>query len=440
MQDIGEPNEDCLFLNVWTPVCDAKRRPVMVFIHGGGFTIGAGSQDMYDGEVLAQRGDVVVVTFNYRLGVFGFGFFGDLLDSSLGATSNNGLRDQIAALTWVRDNIDGFGGDPENVTIFGESAGAMSIGSLLAIPSARGLFRRAIAQSGAAHHATTRAESTRMTELVLRGVDASAAHPDKLWSASTAELVVAQRACFRETILRGPVGRRLPQAAMTLLPVGDGDLMTDGPFDSIAAGAAAGIDLLVGATADEWNYFLFFVEPNKRRIDAAALSKICEKRLPGRGDEAIALYTRVFGESLPLWRIYAAIESDRMFRIPALRLAEAQSARHAKTFMYHFTFRSPLCEGEMGACHAIEIPFVFGLVDGTFGRAFTGGGADALALAPRVLHAWASFARTGDPSHDGLPAWHPYDTSTRYTMRLGPTCELESAPLEAVRAFWDDVQ
>jgi para-nitrobenzyl esterase len=239
------------------------------------------------------------------------------------------------------------------------------------------------------------------------------------------------------------VGKRLPQGAMTLLPVGDGEFLPDGPFDAIAGGAARGVDVLCGATADEWNYFLFFVEPNKRTVDDAGLKKIFDKRMNGRGQAAIDLYRSALdgpGAPLPAWRIYCAIESDRMFRIPALRLAEACSAHHAGTFMYHFDWKSPLLDGDMGACHAIEIPFVFGTVDGTFGKAFTGGSAAAQVLSDRTLQAWTSFARTGNPSCELLPEWRPYEVGKRETMFLAPRCELVPAPFETVRGFWDPLQ
>ncbi|HEX7476304.1 MAG TPA: carboxylesterase/lipase family protein [Polyangiales bacterium] len=439
MQDLGELSEDCLYLNVWTPAADGAARPVMVWIHGGGFSVGSGGQELYDGAALAERGNLVVVTINYRLGALGFGFFNDLLGGSSDVASNNGMRDQIAALRWVRDNIGNFGGDPQNVTVFGESAGAMSIGSLLAAPEARGLFRRAIAQSGAAHHATTREQASRMAELVLHGVGASASHPERLWNASAAEIVAAQRACWKETILRGPVGRRLPQGSMTLVPVQDDDFLP-APFESVVAGSARGVDLMVGANLDEWNYFLFLVEPKKREIDEAALLKICNKRLEGRAAEAIDLYRSVLGPALPAWKIYCAIEGDRMFRIPALRLAEAQSGCHPNTFMYSFEWPSPLFGGEMGACHAIEIPFAFGTVEGPFGRAFSGGGPEAARLSRYTLDAWASFARTGDPSHERLGRWERFDRQRRTTMRLGATCIAEADPLRRLRPFWESVQ
>jgi para-nitrobenzyl esterase len=440
MQDIPECSEDCLTLNVWTPACDRARRPVMVWIHGGGFTVGAGSQDMYEASMLARRGDVVVVTINYRLGLLGFACLGDLLGGAHDTTANNGLRDQLAALRWVRDNIEAFGGDPENVTIFGESAGGMSVGALLSSPAARGLFRRAVAQSGAAHHTTFREDASRMTELALRGLGIQVSQPERLWSASISEIVTAQRLCFRETILRGPSAKRLPQASMTLLPVSGDDLLPTAPFDAIAAGVAAGIDVMAGANLDEWHYFVFLVEPGKRTLDEAGLLKVCSKRVPARAEEAIRLYRSVFGAELPAWKIFSAIETDRMFRIPAERLVEAQSQHHARSYSYLFDWRSPLMDGEMGSCHALEVPFVFGTVEGTFGRAFTGGGPAAEALSFKMLDAWAAFARTGDPSHEGIGTWHPFDTERRATMRFGATTVLRGATLPELHAFWQPLQ
>lgn len=438
--DISTPDEDCLTLNVWTPACDRRRRAVMVWIHGGSFTVGSGAQGVYDGSMLAEHGDVVVVTLNYRLGALGFSFLRDLLGPAHELASNPGLLDQLAALAWVQRNIDAFGGNPDNVTVFGGSAGAMCIGSLLAVPRAQGLFRRAILQSGAAHHATSRDDASRIAEVLLHRLGVDPNRPDKLWSVPAAAIVMAQRACLRETILRGPRTRRLPQGAMTLIPVGDGELLPDGPFDAIAAGAARGVDLLIGTNEDEWNYFLFLVEADKQELDEATLHKVCEQRLPGRGSEAVALYRSVLGGRLSPAGIYAAIESDRTFRIPVLRLAEAQLAHRGTTFMYRFGFHSPMFGGEMGACHGLETPFVFGTVDGEFGRAFSGGGAQAVDLSRRMRAAWAAFAHTGDPNHEGLPEWRPYEPSRRETMRLAPHCELQSAPLEAVRPFWDGVQ
>ena len=429
--DIGDRSEDCLYLNVWTPAADGARRPVLVWIHGGAFTTGSSAQELYDGADLAARGGVVVVTLNYRLGVLGFGYLRDVLGTDLPA--NLGLRDQLAALEWVRDNIAAFGGDPENVTLFGESAGAMSVGVLLAAPSARGLFRRAIAQSGAAHHVLAPDQASHVAEALLAALGSR----ERLWSAAAEELVVAQRACLEQYVLRGPRGRALRQKGFSLLPVVDGAFLSDDPLASIAAGASRERELLIGVTRDEWNYFVFLNEPDKRDLDEAALLRVFEARLPGLGERARAFYRGLLGSEPPAWAIYSAFESDRTFRIPALRLSDAHAASGGKTFEYLFEYRSPLFRGALGACHALELPFVWGTLRGNFGRALTGAGEDEYALSRRMQEAWLSFARSGDPSCEALGDWPAYEERVHTTMRLGLSCQLASGPLDAFRSFWD---
>jgi para-nitrobenzyl esterase len=441
MPDVGACSEDSLFVNVWTPAIDRAKRPVMVWVHGGGFNSGGSAQQMYDGANLARRGDVVVVTFNYRLGALGFGFLRDLLGPHASRVdANNGLRDQIAALHWVKDNIDAFGGDPDNVTLFGESAGAMSIGALLAAPSARGLFRRAIAQSGAAHHALSREHASQVGERFMQALGASTEQPEALWSASPEAIVAAQRTCSAEVVELGPEGKRLPQTGITLLPVVDGDVLPEYPLDAIAAGCAADVELLIGTNLDEWNYFLFLTDPSKRDIDIPALLKICERRLPGHGAAAVELYRGALGERVPAWKIYTAVETARTFWAPALRLAETQSSQNARTFMYLFDYTSPLFQAEMGACHALEIPFVFGGLATPFGRAFAGEKPAAEQLSRAMLGAWVNFARSGDPSHEVLGNWVPYESQTRHTMRLAENLDLVSDPLKTLRPFWDSLR
>jgi para-nitrobenzyl esterase len=436
MSDVGTCSEDCLFLNVWTPAVDRARRPVMVWIHGGSFNMGSASQPIYDAANLARRGDVVVVSINYRLGAFGFANLRDLLGADAERVdANNGLRDQVAGLRWVQENIAAFGGDPENVTLFGESAGAMSVGCLLAVPSARGLFRRAILQSGAAHHALTREHAAQVGARFLQTLGVSSQAPDALWRASTQQVLVAQRACASVVVEKGPVGKRLPQASMTLMPVVDGDFLPEYPLTAIEAGCAADVELIVGTNLDEWNYFMFLNEPRKRNIDETALHKIIEQRLPGHGARAVALYREVLGAELPPWKIYSAIESDRTFRVPALRLAEAQSKYNPNTFMYLFDYASPLFDGEMGACHALEIPFVFGSMHTQFARTFAGDNAIGAELSDRMLKSWTGFARQGVVSHETL-AWERYEISARRSLRLGARTQLERDPFRALQAFW----
>ncbi|HKP60105.1 MAG TPA: carboxylesterase family protein [Polyangiales bacterium] len=429
--DIGDRSEDCLHLNVWTPAVDRGRRPVMVWIHGGAFTSGSSAQELYDGAELAARGGVVVVTLNYRLGVFGFGYLRRALSADLPA--NVGLLDQLAALEWVRDNIAEFGGDPANVTLFGESAGAMSVSVLLSAARARGLFRRAIAQSGAAHHVLSPDQGSHVADAFVAALGSA----ERAWSASAEELVVAQRACQAQYVLRGPRGRLLRQKGFSLLPVVDGELLTEDPLTAIAAGAARDRELLIGVTLHEWNYFLFLNEPDKRDIDEAALRKIFEARLPGLGQRAIDFYRGLLGHDQPAWSIYSALESDRSFRMPALRLSDAHAADGGKTFAYLFEFRSSLFKGALGACHALEIPFVFGTLSTGFGRALTGATEDAIALSYRMQDAWLAFAKSGNPSCESLGAWPEYDVRDHTTQRLGTRCSLAAGPLDSFRPFWE---
>jgi para-nitrobenzyl esterase len=440
MADVGPRDEDCLFLNVWTPAVDTGRRPVMVWIHGGSFNMGSGSQPMYDAANLALRGNLVVVTINYRLGALGFVHLRELLGGQADrADANNGLRDQVAALRWVHENIAAFGGDPENVTVFGESAGAMSIGCLLAAPSARGLFRRAIAQSGAAHHALTRDHASQVAARFMRALGGTPEQPGVLWRATAEQIVAAQRTCASEVVEKGPAGKRLPQTSVTLMPVVDGDFLPEYPLTAIEAGCAADVELIVGTNLDEWNYFLFLTEPKKRSIDEAALHKICENRIPGHATTAVELYRRTLGAELPAWKIYSAIESDRTFRVPALRLAEAQARHNPRTFMYLFEHGSPLFQDEMGSCHALEIPFVFGAMDTPFARMFAGEAPSAEQLSNLMLDAWTGFARAGDPSHEALGRWLPYDSVTRQTMRFGARTHTQADPFQPLQSFWAEL-
>lgn len=416
-------DEDCLFLNVWTPATDGGRRPVMVWIHGGAFVIGAGSQMLYDGAPLARRGDVVVVTINYRLGVFGFLRHGP-------GTGNEGLLDQIAALEWVRDEIAAFGGDPGNVTIFGESAGAMSVATLLATPRARGLFHRAIAQSGATNVVLPRERAETVAQRIVTGLGLPPGDGAALATLPAARLLEVQRDVFDRSF-RGREG-------LAFAPVVDGTVIPADPDEAVAAGASADVPLLIGTTLEEMKLFSI-MDPAARAMDEATLRMRLADRIPGRGDEAVRVYREARaarGADTSPAELWCAIESDRFFRVPAMRLALAHR-QHAPTFTYLFDWRSPLLGGAFGACHALELPFVFGTLDRGPVAMFAGSGPEADALAERMQDAWLAFARTGTPSTPALGAWPTYDAVRRTTMRFGSVCRLEDAPLEAERRFWD---
>jgi para-nitrobenzyl esterase len=428
--DVGATGEDCLVLNVWTPDTDAMRRPVLVWIHGGGFMIGSASQSLYDGAALAERGDVVVVTLNYRLGCLGFLYPARL--GLEGAVANAGLRDQVTALRWVRENIEAFGGDPANVTIFGESAGGMSVATLLGVPAARGLFRRAIAQSGAVHNvhdpeAAARVSAGFLDELGVSPGESSS----RLRELPVARLLEAQREAL--AALDPPAG------LLPFQPVVDGDFLPRPPLDAVRSGAVAGVSLLIGTTRDEYRLFAF-VDPDAVQLDEAGLTGRLAPRLAGADAAGIVgRYREARRGLLPVDppALYFAIETDRLFRIPAIRLAEAHSQHQRQTFMYRFDWRSPLANGALGACHAIDLPFVFGNHARGQTRTFAGDGPDAGLLAARTMDAWIAFARSGDPGHPGLPDWAAYETALRSTLIFDRECRLERDPEGDERCLWD---
>jgi para-nitrobenzyl esterase len=421
-------SEDCLFLNVWTPGPDDARRPVMVWIHGGAFVTGSGSTPWYDGTSFAARGDVVCVTINYRLGALGFLHLADLGGEAYASSGNLGLLDQVAALTWVRDNIEAFGGDPTNVTVFGESAGAMSIGALLGMPAARGLFSRAIPQSGAANHVSSRDTATGVALDLLDAVGLDRTQVDRLRDLPVEALLAAQ---LKVAAQRG--FGRLPHQ-----PVVDGTVLPESPLDAVTNGSAAGVDLLLGTNVDEMRLFTA-LDPAITSIDEPALlTRADEVFGPGAGAAAIETYrgARPGSGAAEVW---TAVLSDQVFRVPAVRLAERQSA-HAPVHLYLFTWATPAFGGALGSCHALEIPFVFNVLDAPGVSVFTGEAtASARQLALAMHDTWTTFARTGDPNGAGLPPWPPFTPGQRATMVLGEHSTVEEDPAAAELAHWASV-
>jgi para-nitrobenzyl esterase len=427
-------DEDCLYLNVWTPAADTARRPVLVWIHGGGFTIGSGTLPVYDGSHLARRGDVVVVTINYRLGALGWLALPELAERG-DVVLNAGLRDQVAALEWVRSHIHAFGGDPGRVTLFGESAGAMSVGTLLAVPRAHGLFQGAILQSGAAHNVHRPEGAARVTEAFCQELGVSPEDAGALRRASAEELLSAQQRCM----VRLGGGLR----GLTFQPVVDGDLLPRPPIEAARSGEDAAVPALVGTNLDEWRIF-GLGDPALRSLDRGGLLRRLASRLPGAGEqtrrERAEAVVRCYEASRPgaspadLW---LAIESDRWFRRPAAELAEARKSPERRTHAYLFTWPSPAADGALGSCHALEIPFVFGTTGTGVMPRLVGSGEAVTTLSERMQDAWLAFARDGAPGTDALGDWPSYERHSRATMRLGAECELEEAPLEAERRIWD---
>jgi para-nitrobenzyl esterase len=424
--------EDCLTLNVWTPATDGARRPVLVWIHGGAFTIGSGSQRVFDSTTLSRRGDAVIVTINYRLGALGFfRLSGTAVGRDLPTSGNEGLLDQIAALAWVRREITRFGGDPDNVTIFGESAGSIGCSLLLTMPRARGLFHRAILQSGPPTLVGTPALAGRVARGLLEKLGDSGTSAARLRDVPVDAIRRAQAKVILEL--------GLETRGMPFRPCADGDLIPADPMAAIAGGCARDVSVLIGTTRDEMKLFAL-VDPSSLAMDAETLLRRCERNVAGRAQALIDGYRAARsarGEPVTPSELWFAIESDRLFRIASTRLAELQHARQPRTYAYSFTWESPYRGGILGAAHALDIPFVFGTQDRPELAGFTGGGPAARVLAERMQDAWLAFARTGDPAHPGLPAWPAYDGDRRATMLLGARCEVVDAPQEAERRLWD---
>ncbi|PCJ18856.1 MAG: carboxylesterase [Gammaproteobacteria bacterium] len=451
LMGLKEISDDCLYLNIWSPTgnasASAEKRPVMVWIHGGGYFIGSGSQELYKGQHLAVHGDVVVVNINYRLGVVGYGFLSSVLGHEETFSVNNGLLDQVTALQWVQDNIADYGGDPDNVTIFGESAGGMSVGALLGTPKAKGLFHKAIVQSGSADHVTSPASAQPIAQKFLDNMEVSGPKDFyKLFECSIPELLVGQKACLQLSIDRGIRDNRMPMTGMTMVPVVDGTIIPLRPIDAIREGCVKEIPLMAGSNRDEFNLFLhtplFGNEGNadkyRTMTDADLLAKFKDS-LPQDAERALALYYKANPDD-DMSRINAvsAMETDRMFGASTIQLLEAQSQHQKHTYGYELTWQAPGFDGLLGACHVVEVPLMFGLLDGMIGNLFVGNTPEAQALSKNMMSAWAGFARSGTPSA-GFEQWGGFTANQPQVMELGARCGLMDSSSSDKKAFWDSV-
>jgi carboxylesterase type B len=414
--------EDCLTLNIWAPDRGAGNWPVMVWIPGGLFEYhGTGASPWYDGSRFARDG-VVCVTINYRVGAEGFLYLGESEGEA-----NRGLLDQIAALQWVRENIAAFGGDPGNVTIFGESAGALSVGTLLAMPRAEGLFQRAIAQSGAAHHVTSAATARRISQYLAEKLGIAATR--EAFAAVPSDRLIAAQEELRADLQARPDPARWGEVAATMLPwepVVDGELLPARPIDRVQAGAGAGVDLVVGTNTEENRLFLVSSGAIEQITDEALAGAVAAYGLPV--EATLATYRATYPDASP-GDLLAALQTDWYWRVPALRLADAHAEHSPTTYMYEFAWRSPQFDGRLGACHALEIPFVFDtLGEGTEPLL---GPAPPQQLADTMHAAWIAFATSGDPG------WPTYELMRRATMRFDTTSALVDDPRSTERALWD---
>jgi para-nitrobenzyl esterase len=417
--DRHEPaGEDCLVLNVWTAGLGAAgKRPVMVWLHGGAYSNASGSQISFDGTNLARKHDVVVVTLNHRLNVFGFTYLAELGGEKYSDSGNVGMRDIILALQWVRENIASFGGDPANVTIFGQSGGGGKVGTLLAMPAAKGLFHRAIAESPAGLSGLPRDEATKSAELFLARLGLEPAEVDQLQKLPTEQLVSAFIAA---------------RNSLRLEPVIDGRSLSARPYTS-GPQLSANVPLLTGSVETEVTFF-----PNQQLdpIDDADLHarvKQIVHAFDDSVDSLIGVYRKV-RPGISNIDVYLILASDN-FQSEAMAQAEFKAdARYAPVYTYYFTWRSPVREGKLKALHTVEIPFVFDNTD--LAASEVGTGPELHLLADKISDAWVAFARTGNPSHKGLPKWPAFTTSERATMILNTECRVVNDPYgEARRAL-----
>jgi para-nitrobenzyl esterase len=425
-------DEDCLNLNVWTPALDEARRPTMVWIHGGGCVWGSASQRMYNGEAFARDG-AVLVSVNYRLNALGFLYLDEFVEGMEGS-GNLGILDLIAALEWVRDNIASFGGDPDNVTIFGESGGGVCVISLLAAPRARGLFRRAIVQS-ASPTAMTREIAVRTSRRAHEILEVRPGDLEAL-QALPADRIVAAASQVQHEIRS--IFPDLPALPVAIFPVVGDAVCPDVPLAMIQRGAAEGVDLLWGSTLDEfsgvWSSPADGEGADDHGFREASMPDL-EALLPRAKvpvGQMLAAY-RSLSPGASTERLALQVRDDSGFRVPMLTLAAAQHDHHPGIWLYRFDWPSPIANGALGAFHILEIPFVFDqLVEpGLHGPQ------PPKELARTMHQAWINFARCGDPSVAGLPTWPRYEPGALLQMVFNEVSSVGPVLPDAVAHFWD---
>jgi len=408
-------DEDCLFLNVWTPGLSG-RRPVMVWLHGGGFAAGSGGAAMYDGAALARRGDAVIVTVNHRLNVFGYLNLADL--GGHPSSGEAGMLDIVQALAWVAGNIAAFGGDPGNVTIFGESGGGMKVSLLLAMPAAKGLFHRAIIQSGPWLKAVPRETATRFARAFLDHLGAQPGELEKLQTLSAAEIQAAAAAVTPDNSIGG------------FSPSVDGIALPGGPFDPEAPAISQDVPVMIGTNKDEATLFLIG-DTRFGSYTEEDLVKRAKQAAGARAEALIAAARKTFPDYSPS-HLTAAVQTATMFWGDSIKLAERKAAQgRAPVYMYLLAWETPRGRGRLRTPHALEIPLMFDNVETA--RNFVGPGDEPQILADQMSEAWLAFARTGDPATPALPDWPAYDPGRRATMVFDLESKLVEDPYPAMR-------
>ena len=431
--DDGYPGEDCLRVNIWTPgLNDGKKRPVMVWLHGGGYAAGSGQElPSYDGFNLAKKGDAVVVTLNHRLNVLGFldlSAYGDKYAKS----GNAGLLDLVAALQWVNKNIAAFGGDAQNVTIFGQSGGGGKVSTLLATPSAKGLYHKAIVQSGSMLRTMDAKYSRRIGAAVMDELGLKASQIDELQKMPYERLLAAGEKAVAKVKAEVEKENGISTFIFGWAPTVDGDVLPAQPFDPQAPAQSKDVPVMIGTTLHEFTMSTYV--PAFRTITKEKAVEFLKQRYGDRTDDFLAAFEKAY----PGYRPKDLVDVDFVFRPGAVEQARLKAAQQgAPVYMYMFAWESPVLDGMFRSTHCMEIPFAFN--NAVLHASMTGGGAEAQALAEKMSGAWLNFARTGNPNAEGLPQWDAYTEEGGATMFFNNRCEVkhhhDKELLEVVRAF-----
>ncbi|MBU9723022.1 MULTISPECIES: carboxylesterase/lipase family protein [Bacillaceae] len=421
-----EVSEDCLTLNIWAKPPDDTLRPVMVWIHGGGFNFGSGKEDLFHGTSFVTRGDVVVVTFNYRLGPFGFLQLDEFGGEEYGSSGNNGILDQVAALQWINENIEVFGGDPSQVTIFGESAGGRSVSLLLAMPRAQGLFQKAIIQSGALTTFSKSSDATAISEKVLHYLNVNSNELDKL------KTIPPQR--FLEAVRNLKLG-------ISFAPTIDGELIPDYPMKQFESGFSRDVPVIIGTNRDECNFNLVFEESWKKLKDDEIVDKV--SRMVGNYWSEVSPYylNHHQGGKTMLERLIPAMTFNA-FTYSAIEFCNVRERHDAPTWLYRFDWSSPQFEGQLGASHAMEIPFVWNNLDCQSAWRLTGKGEERKLVAEAMHQAWINFAHHSDPSPSPnaktITKWSPYRSTNMPTMIFDVNSREVENPFGQEHIVWEE--
>jgi len=418
---LPQEGEDCLVLNVWTPALgDGRKRPVMVWCHGGGFSSGSGSSPITAGLNLARRGDVVVVTINHRLNVLGFTYLGEPGGPEYSASGDVGMLDIVRALEWVRDNITRFGGDPGTVTVFGQSGGGRKVATLLAMPEAKGLFHRAIIESGATLKLVERDQATRVASELMKTMGLDKTRVRDLQMAPLDKVMAA----YFETMRR----MNVDQMTQGFSPTVDGKAVPQHPFFPAAATVSPDVPLMLGSTRTE---LTSSAAAELFSLSDAQMRKRLGDLIGGGAGPTVDAYSRANPGASPS-DLYFLIASDFRYSGPVMTIADRRSAlRKGPVYLYYWRWETPVDGGRLKSPHTIEIPFAFDNIKAA--TRLTGGGAEAMALADKVSDAWIAFARSGNPSTPKLPAWTAYNSADRPTMVFNTTSAVVNDPIRDQR-------